>query len=465
MADQFKPSEVDIVSVKLTNYAGDKSLEISAQVFSMAFSQSIASTSWSGMMQVLDTSGLLEKFPLRGEETLDILLHAKDLDYEVKLKCHLHKIDRVETTQNADGVTFTAHFMSKTSFNAGNKKVSRGYTEFTSAEIAELVFKSFYNEIKHVAPKGESDKQPYKGKKYSLIGVNDSVRDVRKHLFVQPSSGTLRSVIPNYPSADAMLFCARRAFSPNSISSSFRFFETLNSYEFVTDEYLIKRATDSQNGKATKIKYLAYGAIGTIDPREPIGQIETIETFTNPNRINVANDVYSGGYKNNIFEIDLTRRKVSVKEFDYTKNGSFIGMSGVQPKIGEGIHTQKFIDDTFTTNNSKRMLMFKDYSSANDITNKDTTLRPDQHYPEIVSNRVAYNHHISSTPVVVTLRGRFDITAGHVVSVDAKGFSGNRDSNDNDQLSGKYLVHTAVHSINDDTLTTNLSLIKYDWSS
>jgi hypothetical protein len=465
MSSNFKPSEVDIISVKLKNYAGDKELEISAQVFGISFYQSIEATSWSGMMQILDTTGLLEKFPLRGEESLDIILHAHDLDYEINLKCHLHKIDGVETTTDADGVTFTAHFMSKTSFHASNKKVSRGYTEFTAAEIAETVFKTFYNEIKLVQPKGESDKQPYGGKKYSLIGVNDSVRGVKKHLFIQPSSGVLRSVIPNYPSADAMTFCARRSFSNNSTSSSFRFFETLNSYEFVTDEYLIKRATDTLKGKITKIKYLAYGAIGTIDPREPIGQIETIETFANPKRISIANDVYSGGYKNTIFEIDLTRRKVSVKEFDYTKNGNFISMGGVKPKNAENTHTQKFVDETFTANNSKRMLMFKDYSSADDIANKDTTLRSDQHYPEIVSNRVAYNHHVSNTETTIMVRGRLDIMPGDVVSIDAKGFSGNRDGNDNDQLSGKYLVHTSVHSISDDILTTDLRLIKYDWSS
>ena len=76
-------------------------------------------------------------------------------------------------------------------------------------------------------------------KKYELK------RNQGRAFYLQPSIGQIKAVIPNYTPQRALSFLSARAYSSNSLSSSYRFFETLTGYYFVTDEFLMKRGADN----------------------------------------------------------------------------------------------------------------------------------------------------------------------------------------------------------------------------
>jgi hypothetical protein len=132
--------------------------------------------------------------------------------------------------------------------------------------------------------------------------------------------------------------------------------------------------------------------------------------------------------------------------------------------LKDDVHSEDFIKETFTEKNARQFMVFRDYSGPGHIETpaKDRIVRGDQFYSEIVSNRVAYNHHLNSSKVAATIKGRLDIQAGHVVAVIMPEVSISDDKNKlNKQMGGRYLVHTATQTVKDNTLTTQLTLIKY----
>ena len=102
MAD-FAPSSVRIMKAELLSYKND-SREILGLIVSIDFAQSIESPFWSGKAKLLDNIGLLENWPLRGEERLFLELIGDDLGTRIELEAQLFKIDNVIANTNSAGL-------------------------------------------------------------------------------------------------------------------------------------------------------------------------------------------------------------------------------------------------------------------------------------------------------------------------------------------------------------------------
>jgi hypothetical protein len=185
--------------------------------------------------------------------------------------------------------------------------------------------------------------------------------------------------------------------------------------------------------------------------------------MTQLKRVHTGEDLYSGGYTNKVVEIDLLQHKVDFRTFKYSDNTDYFTGSG-KAALKDDVHTEEFIKETFTEKNARQFMVFRDYSGPGHIETpaKDRIVRGDQFYSEIVSNRVAYSHHLNSSKVSATIKGRLDIEAGNVVAVMLPEISISDDRTRlNKQLGGKYLVHTVTHTVEENVLTTNMTLIKY----
>jgi hypothetical protein len=449
---EFNPSNCQILEASIRSHGKPKGTNINGMIGNISFTQSINMTSWMGSITVHDNSGFLENYPLRGEEELILKLNSLDLNYEIDLNAQIYKINNMSTTENNDGVVYTLHFMSKASYAAGTRRIIKSFKDQSASEIVGSLFKEYvsnYSQQKRV-----DEELPFSTKKYNLIGDDNRGR----RLYIQPTNGYLRAIIPNYGTNQAMRFISSKSFSVNAQSSSYRFFETFEGYYFVTDEFLIKSAISNND----KVINLFYDSFVSLDPKKMSDQIRTIETLSNTKRVDVGFDTHGGGYVNKVIEIDYVRRKVNENVFDYTKDAKYIDTTGNIPKISSDIHSPEFIKDTFNEENAKRFLVFKDYSQEGDMA---SNLRADQYYSEIISRRTSQQHHMSSIEISIGLKGRLDISAGSIININATGFSGSNDKKPNKQISGNYLVYSVSHDINKDILKTSANLIKYDWST
>ena len=457
----FTSSGYSIESAKIFPYGTEVTgrrdagfFNISEQIVGITFTQSISNVSYSGVINVVDSVGLLERAPLRGEEFLELKLRTYDTGTNLTLRLQVYKITDVELSNNATVYSYNLHVVSKTTYDSSKRLITSSF-KGSSNQIAKEIFSEYYTSVGGASSLDENNKTlPYASKKYKI--QSDSPRE----LTIQPGEGIQKIIVPRYRPAKALSFLAERSYTSETSSFTFRFFETFAGYFFVTDEYLLKRGETRNDIEEKNIK-LFYSPIGSNDPRYPEDMIGRVEQISNPVRIDTAGDLILGGYKNSVYEIDLVRRAATLKKYDYLKDGSkYIDASGQERKTQNMPHTSDFIEETFTDENSKRFMVFRDYQQPGDIPGP---LRTEQHFAEMLMHRNAYNHHLNALSVLASMKGRLDITPGRIVDLDVRNVDVNQSAK-NEQMSGRYLVHTVNHNFKGDELNTTMKLSKFDWS-
>lgn len=464
MSDTFTSSGYSIDSAKIFPFGESPTgrpdagfWDISQQIISLSFTQSIDNVSFSGVINVVDGIGLLEKTPLRGEEVLWLDLSSKDTGTKLKLKLQVYKITDVEVSGNATTYSYNLHVVSKVTYDASKRVITSSF-KGSSNQIAKEIFETYFAKLGSRQSLDERNKVfPYATVKYQIQSDRD------RDFYIQPGEGIQKIIVPRYRPARAMKFLSERAYQPETTSYSFRFFETFAGYFFVTDEFLLKRGEIFNAQEENNIK-LFYSPTGSNDPRYPEDMIGRIEQITNPVRIDSAGDMFNGGYRVSVLEVDLVRGTANIinpKKYNYLDDGSkYIDSSGQERIVSNMPHTEDFINDTFTEENAKRFTVFRDYQQPGDIPGP---LRTEQHFAEMLMHRTAYNHHLNSMSVLATTRGRLDITPGRVVDLDMQNIDVNQ-GGWNNQLSGRYMVHTINHVFRDDEISTTMKLSKFDWS-
>ena len=446
---EFNPQTCRILKAEITR-TDRNSRDISSLITEIHISQSLSSVSWKGVLGVLDNVGMLDLFGLRGEEQLSLELICDDLGTVRNLDCQIYRIDNVMASSDGSGVTYMIHFLSRTTWEASIRKVIKPFTNVTCSFAAESLMKEYFGgfaDQRNVTLNEDKEILPFDGRKYTLKRSNRGV-------YLQPSVGNIKAIIPNYSPQRAMSFLASRAYSTDSISSSYRFFETLSSYWFVTDEFLMKRATDNPS----QIQQMTYGPFTTREGDQPIAQIASLNSFVDTVRVDSGTDLMSGGYKNKSIEINLLQRIVKETVHDYTENGNYTSSSGTKRKISDDIHTEDYMKATFTEENAPRFLIFRDYRYEDE---PEGNLRPDQHYAQSYANRLSHNHHMGATTVKAEISGRLDIEPGNVLNVDIQERTVREEINQDQKLSGNYLVLSTDHDIMGNTLNTSITMVKY----
>jgi hypothetical protein len=458
MSTNYNPSHARVVKATIKSFS-DREQDITPVVVGFEITQSLDQPGYHGHLVIIEQVALLENFTLRGEEKLDLEIVGQDFNTKIEIQAQIYKINDVAIIKPDDRLTYKLHFVSRINYDANEKKVILPFHDVTASYTAEQIFRKYYSEL---VPASSFEILPYGVKAYSMNN------DKKRKFYIQPTEGNLKGVIPNFAPAEAMYFMAQRSYSTDSPSCSFRFFENYDGIYFVTDEFLIKRAIDEAakaKNEKRRPKYLVELIyLPIVDHGSLAAEVHTrlIEGLKNEFRVDTSADLLSGGYANKGIEIDLIRRNVTERNFFYTDYLNYINMSGEIVNTSTDVHTPDFIDKTFTENNAKRFLIYRDFSQVGD---NPSTIRADQFYSEITSNKMFYKHHMNTTVVRVDLKGRIDIQAGKVVNIDIPEINLSSDRSSNKQLSGNYLVDTVIHQLDENTLKTRLRLIKYNWST
>jgi len=449
--DAFNVIKARVTAADIFSFDGLNSSNITDLIVALTITQSIENVSWRGSVRILDTVGLASRFPLRGEERILLTVDPGNGLGVKQIEGQVYRIDNVNVSNANDGVSYVLHFVSLTTFLASTRKIIRSFPSDSANNVAIKIFGEFFFPIRDA--QDFLNPLPFTTRKFI---IND-----RQSFFVQPTIGLHDWIIPRYTPFEAMYFLASRGFSTESTSCSYRFFETLEGYFFVTDEFLIQRSVNAGENSDKRVIPLKYDPVVSKDPRNSLEQIITLETFQNQKRVDSAEDLYSGGYFNKVVEVDLLRRQTREVTFNYSVNADFVDMSGQRTDGTSTIHTQEYMNSIFTRENARDFILYRDYTTTGDLPSQ---INGEQFITEIVGRRVAYNHHLNNTAVSASIKGRFDIMAGDIVNLEIPDFTNNDRKERNRQLSGNYLVHTVVQEMEYDVLNTNMKLVKYDWS-
>jgi hypothetical protein len=453
---EFNPSTCEVTRAILTSYDNSKTADISTNfVGKWTIVQSMSEVSYSGELFIIDTANVLEGFPIRGEERLDLWIKSFDLGTEVKIKGRIHKVTGIIPSPSSNSVSYTLHFVSDTTFNASLRKITAPYRGSIN-QMAEEIFRQYFSPIgepDYLDPNDRTKTLPIATKRFPI-----SSGEYDRSLFIQPTVGVAKIIIPDLSPTEAMYLIASRGYNPASPSQTFRFFETIDGFYFCTDEYFLKGQTESS------VQKLYYAPVVPLTPENAesqLGRIEEVQILSKG--IDTSTDVFSGSYRNEVVELDLIRREFNVSTFNF-EDATYIDMDGTTRDLGANPHTEQFRNEVFTQENARRFMLFKNYQRNGDAP---SSLQANKHLAEIVHNRVSYFHHLNNTALAVGMKGRLDLKPGMVVNVDMKALRGTGESasNSNDSLSGRYLIQATNHAMDEQgTLNTALRLVKFDWS-
>lgn len=455
ISKDYNPSRASITKAQLFSYFADDNNDENGEniipfITGVSFVQSMGASGFRGSIEITNYTGLVNR--VRGEEKLILHLKGFDYDTEVKLKLQIYKITGVQPTKNLDGASFIMQFVSNFTYEASKLSVTEPFEDKKASYIAKKIFRKYYRDF--TEDTSTLDEQlPFNTSRHKVAAF--------KKAYFQDTEGQFRVVIPNYTPGETMDFLCKKSYSTQTPSSMFRFFETFRNFYFVTDEFLITKAI--KNPK--QIIEMVYNPYTSRDIQDPLEQINAIESFSNPSRVDTVVDMYSGGYKNIVGQIDLGRRDYTEKVFSYKDDGIYYNMKGNQMEIADSIHTEQFMDETFTEDNAPQFMVFRDYRKPGDPQSR--VVRGDQYYAEIASRRVIWNHHISTQTVTIDFKGRLDIEPGMVINVSSPAeFTVDEDEKKKigTQYGGNYLVYSISHSLKEEILSTSATLYKFDWS-
>jgi hypothetical protein len=442
-----------------SQYANIEGIDITALITKIVLNSSIDSATMSGVIRIIDSVGLLENTPLRGEEQIKLeLLDSKiinengGIDMEIENPYtfigFIYKIDNVATKEVNDALVYDMHFISYQSFMASTYELIRPFRDKSVSEIVKILFDEYYlNE--------------------DFISNLDEVH--RKEIIIEETDGMIKCIIPRMRTDAAMNFLSKRAYSSSdSPSCTFRFFESSRGYHFITDERIFSLAEEDESRKFT------FTYLDAIPNRLEYfeQQLNNLEIIENTERLNTLKDIYQGSYMNKVYELDIVSRKLNLLDntgqYDYlSERRKYFDVKNNENIVDR--HTESFIRDIHreTENIQKKFLVVVTY--AKEVTEStDSALPVETHYAEIISNRQAYSNHIESITIKAIGSGRLDITAGDVIELDVNKFqfanSENTPPEKNKHLSGFYIVRSVTHIMDKEEMKNTYTLIKKDWS-
>lgn len=418
------------------------SVDVSGMIPKFSIIQSINQDSIRGYVDVLDYTGFLEQYPLRGEELINLTVEDS-LGYEKEFTFFLYKVDNVAVTDVNDGLSYRIHFVSRQRFESDKYKIIKSY-EDTISNIANEIFQENYILSRQSRP------DDFNGNPGETVVDQSS-----KKLIVEDTEGTLRVIIPNFTPTRAMKFLETRAFSENSPSCSFRFFETTNAFYFVSDEFLFKDAI-------IKDKIFDFTHLDGI-PKSPLYYANHMNNFyelTNTDRFDTFDDLHQGAYHIKVNVLDIVKREANIKEapVKYSERKSAFFSATEDQKVADR-HTDEFIDSTFTDETARQFLIIKDYDDV------QGQIRGEQFFKKIAPNRLMYRKHLNSIVLRTKGHGRLDIAAGDIINLQVSEFnSEDSQPEENKQLAGRYLIEEVVHYFDKDVSENHYKLLKKDWS-
>ena len=335
---EFAPSVCEVLNAVITSHSGGKKEDIANMVTKFEISQSMNAGSYNGSITVQDGIGLLEGFPLRSEETLDLKIKAFDLNTEVNIKTHVFRIDNIQSSESSNQVVYTINFVSNISYNASKRRIVKAY-ESSVSDIAKKVFNTYFASLggtKYLDPDNGNRTLEFATARHTISEEPD------RSFFVQPTENATRCIIPNMIPNEAMNFLYTQAYQSETPSNSFKFFETLKNFYFASDEYFIKTA---QRNDLINLFYSPAASVDGVDPDDQVNRVEEMSILSKG--IDTASDIFSGSYRSKVTEIDLVRREVTVYPFDFSNDAKYIDMSGNPRNLSDNPHTQKKMQRTF----------------------------------------------------------------------------------------------------------------------
>jgi len=412
------------------------SLDITPQVLEINIFESVFSPIIKVELAVSDHIGLFINFPLSGEEAIFIKYRTIKDNFYKTLQLIIDTVDNVNASDQGREVAYIIKCASIEAYANAKQQVQRGYENMTVPDIAKAVFDEYITaRMREVFP-------AYRSPNF-ITENNDNL------------SGTV--VIPNRSPFSAMAMLGEMVVSQNERRYSYIFYQTTNSFNFVTIQSLFDYNTrgSAQRNDAIRNKYI-YNAM---DPDSRVSspfynEGRVVTNLIINKRHSSLQKLATGYFHNNLFEINLAQKAVWGQP---TKVDDVVTI--YENKLNTSAYIQQsYIDgDDEQSNRTKYVLTAQ---RENDVN------FPVSRYRDRWGKDLIANIAMSQIDLTITIPGTSRFSAGDLFYLELPEMHGFNEVEEDDLISGLFVVsevkqvisvggfHSTVLRINKDSYKT-----------
>lgn len=447
MSNTLKQAGVfTLQSAMLSTYDRSKNIDIKNLILGFNITESMSKMSVRGTTTVFDGLQLMKTFPIIGEEFIEFT-YTDYFDVTRTDTFFVYSVSDVKypSDNNSSILQYTLNFVSVPKVITDDHVIMRAYNSRNSqggiiSDYVQQVYDEYY-------------KRPI-----------EAIQLTPKEIVIEPTDSTQDLVIPNLTPEETILFFARRAYSNNSKTQTYRFFENREKFYFATNDYI-------QNAGQN---FVGYGN-GLVDPNlaQAVGQTSTTIPVFRVNyqpdlgperqqalmyeiidvnfgdRVNTITDMRSGAYKKTIYEVDMLYGTQTKIEYDFSTDFDQPGQ-----KL---IHEGRFKDENLTK--SFVRFVFKDYSSIGAPSGEAT--KQNTFYPELYTKKDTYFYHYKMNTIGISIYGRNSLFAGDIIELELIERASTPTNEIDVERSGRYFIESIENIFVENTYTQKLTLSKY----
>lgn len=390
----YEAGDVTINDIILKNKNTNASINPSEQINFIDIYEDFNSPTLYAEISFDDKIGLLNDFPIIGEEYFEITFQTPGLSYPTTYKFNTFGLSAVQQSMNSKGYSYVLKCVSEEHLTQGNIQITQSYNE-TIDSIVQNIFSRYIN--------------------------------TKKQLFIDPTKGNETIVFPRVYPLVAIDMIRKRAVHQKYTSSSFVFFENQNGFNFKCIEQMIE---DGKQNIGSKKFY--YFSNGQKDKQSEALMFRSIIEYENIGRTDLNDIIQDGGIKNKVKTFDFFTKKFDEVEFDMSK------------KFSEIVKMDKNNTLNITESTIKN---FANAPSFNFFIPKDTN-RKENFLETMLGARQSFAKIFNSNFVRVYIHGDSSIKVGDVIELNLPKASGLTETKNVDELvGGNYIVTRLRHNI------------------
>jgi hypothetical protein len=419
----------------------DRFIDIKLLIYSWTITESMNDGFMHGMIDLLDGVGLFYNFlddGLRGEEEIEITY----IDYFEQRRTHKFFVYSVSAISpinpsNETALSYQLYFVSKNKFYTDRFKIRKSYTDGLVSDYVEAMWNQYW------------------------IENDDSGELAADDIVIERTEGPQSLIIPNYRPEQAMHMMARKAFSAQNPTQTFRFFQNRDKYHFVTHEYLTSPQFREDNDKITQ----TFAHVQNPD-QTTAGQdfkMANYITIKFGNHINTIQDMVEGAYYRSTTELDFMNRTSLITEYRYLddyENYTLPDSADPNTPKTRSKHTKEFVDKHFT--DFIDTLVLKDYPAIG-AERGNEYVRPHTYYNQIYNKKPVNFYHHNNEKTEMTIYGRNSLVAGDIIAIEILKMIGDLDGSPREidlERSGNYLIESIENVFQEDMYYQKLVMSK-----
>lgn len=293
MKSNYKPEKIEVDSVAIVNFNRQVITDIKRQLVDFNVYEDIFSPTMSFSATITDSNGLIERFPLVGEELIAVSFKVPSVKTRISKVFSVYKVSN-RNEQGERNESFTIHGVSTEEIINVNSSVNNSFVGLPFSRMVESV----YNEYILKTNKKTA------GKRYNTYD---------KKIFIEDTFGNHSIVSPLSTPFDFIDYCAKQSQSSEYVESDFIFYENTDGFNFRTISGILKQ-------EPSQDYYLADPSVTSNDK---VREYQIVRELSYDDReFDTIESITQGLYDNEVSVIDpvLKRFQSTSLNYHYTKN-------------------------------------------------------------------------------------------------------------------------------------------------